>query len=323
MEQGRRVTTKDRAPRMLASVLIGLLCCILALESACSTAAGRRYAATATAASRGPLPSFSHIFVIVMENREYGDIIGSPDAPYLNSLAQTYGLATASYAITHPSVPNYLALLGGLTFSATSDCTTCLIAAPNLVDALEAGHKTWRAYMESQPRPCFLGDAPPYVQRHNPFVYFDDIRNNTARCQQIVPLDGLPRDLTSGQTPDFVWITPNLCSDMHDCSTKHGDKWLASWAPRILASPAWKQGGVLFITWDEGTTTEGCCQVARGGHIATLVISPLGKPHYQSSTPYNHYSLLRSITDAWGLHRLGHAANPATNSFADFFSAPR
>ena len=269
----------------------------------------------------GALPNISHIFVIVMENAEYSDIIGSSDAPYTNSLASSYGLATQYYAVSHPSLPNYLSLIGGDTFGVTSDCTDCLVNAPNLVDALEAGYKTWRAYMEDMPSPCFTGDAYPYMQKHDPFIYFDDVRNNAARCHNIVPLTGLAADLSSGTAPDFVWITPNMCHDMHDCSTATGDAWLSHEVPLILASSAWKQGGALFITWDEGTSSDGCCAYATGGRVATLVISPLGKSHVQSATPHDHYSLLRTIADAWHLTEPGHAADPATVPLTEFFAA--
>src|SRR5260221_6694692 len=296
----------------------GLVGAVLVLLSACSGAAHQLPATPYHPPPHG-LPAFSHLFVVVLENREYGDVIGAPDAPYLNRLAQTYGLATASYAISHPSLPNYLALVGGDIFGIQSDCTTCFVHAPNLVDALEAGHKTWTAYMEDLPQSCLVGDAGLYAQKHDPFIYFDDIRTNPARCQHLVPLAPLASELTSGHVPDLVWITPNLCSDMHDCSTATGDAWLAMWVPRILASTTWRDGGALFLTWDEGTTSDGCCQAAHGGHIATLVISPLGKPRYQSHTPYDHYSLLRTITEAWGLRPLGHAADPAARPFVDFF----
>lgn len=270
----------------------------------------------------GALPNFSHIFVIVMENSEYGDIIGSPHAPYINSLAHTYGLATQYYATTHPSLPNYLSLAGGDTFGVTSDCTDCFVhASNNLVDALEAGHKTWRAYMEGMPAPCFTGDAYPYAQKHNPFIYFDDVRNNSARCHDIVPLTGFASDLGAATVPDFVWITPNLCHDMHDCPTATGDQWLSQEVPLILASPAWKQSGALFITWDEGTSSDGCCTFAGGGRVATLVISPLGRKQFQSATPHDHYSLLRTVTDAWQLTDPRHAADPATAPLTEFFTA--
>ncbi|MBF6590623.1 MAG: hypothetical protein IVW57_08845 [Ktedonobacterales bacterium] len=269
----------------------------------------------------GALPAFSHVFVIVMENRGYDDIIGNTsDAPYINQLANTYGLATQYYTVAHPSLPNYLALIGGNTFGVRSDCNDCFVNAPNLVDTLEAGHKTWRAYMEGMPSPCFVGDADTYRQKHNPFIYFDDVRTNPQRCQNIVPLDGLGPDLTRGAVPDFTWITPNMCHDMHDCSTRDGDQWLSQQVPPILASAAWKQGGVLFLVWDEGTDDNGCCAYASGGRVPLLVIAPGGRAGYRSATPYDHYSLLRTITDAWGLTPPGHAAEPASPPLTDFFA---
>ncbi len=259
------------------------------------------------------MPSFSHVFVILMENHSYSDIIGDTSgAPFINQLASSYGLLTQYYAVGHPSLPNYLALIGGDTYGVTSDCTDCFVSAPNLVDGLDAGHKTWRAYMESMPSPCFVGDSGSYYQKHDPFIYFDDIRTNSARCQNIVPLSGLQGDLASSSAPDFIWITPNICDDMHDCSIATGDSWLSQWVPRIIASNAWKQNGVLFITWDEGTDNSGCCKYAAGGQVATLVISPVVKAGTRSNTPYDHYSLLRTICAAWGLTPPAHANDPAS-----------
>lgn len=308
-------------PRMggRTGIAVAALLLLALIVSACG-GQGHVLSPTPYTPSARALPAFSHVFVIVMENHEYGDVIGSSDAPYINQLASTYALATQYYAVTHPSLPNYLALAGGDTFGIQSDCTSCFVSASNLVDALEAGHKTWRAYMESMPSPCYVGDAYPYAQKHNPFIYFDDVRTNPGRCDNIVPLTQLQTDLTGASTPDFTWITPHLCNDMHDCSTATGDAWLASWVPRILASNAWKSDGVLFITWDEGTSNDGCCQYATGGHVATLVISPLAKPHYQSSAPYDHYSLLRTVTDAWHLNEPGHAASSATSPMTDLFT---
>ncbi|MGH2458992.1 MAG: alkaline phosphatase family protein, partial [Chloroflexota bacterium] len=277
----------------------------------------------------GTVPHVSHVFVIVMENHEYGEIVGSSEAPYFNQLANTYGLANRYYAIRHPSLPNYLALMSGSTQGMTDDCGTCSVDAPNLVDQLEAHGKTWGAYLEDLPAPCFNGASAggplalvgrgTYVRRHNPFMYFANIRDNPARCDRVVPLDRFSEDLSHDRLPDFVWITPNLRHDMHSASIRAGDDWLASFVPKILDSSAWRNGGVLFITWDEGTTDAGCCGNAAGGRVATLVIAPNSKPGYRSETPYTHYSLLRTVEDAWQLGHLGHAGDPTTNPMADFF----
>ena len=301
-----------RLSRLLIMPLLGMLVSTLVLGYP------RQTAATTS------VPSFSHIFEIVMENHSYSSIIGSSSAPYINSLAQQYGLATRFYAIRHPSLPNYLALIGGDTFGITSDCTSCFVGATNLVDQLEGAGKSWKAYMESMPSPCFVGDSGSlYRQKHNPFIYFNDIRQNAARCNKIVPFTQFATDLQNNTLPNYTWITPNMCNDMHDCSVSTGDNWLKTWVSKILASPAWKQNGVLFITWDEssGSDNSGCCTYATGGHIVTLVISPLGKPSYQSTVAYDHYSLLRTIEDSWNLSHLAKAGCACTPVMTDFFAS--
>src|SRR5262245_1386959 len=249
---------------------------------------------TASSLSSTSVPAFKHIFIIVLENKSYDQVAGSRNASYLNTLARQYGLATNYYAIRHPSLPNYLALIGGDTFGISSDCTDCFVNQPNLVDQLEGAGKSWKGYMESMPSACFVGDAAPlYRQKHNPFIYFDDVRNDAARCNKIVPFTQFAADIAANAVPDFVWITPNMCNDAHDCPISTSDAWLKTWVPQILASPAWKDQGALFITFDEGETGDGrCCTHAEGGRIITLVISPLGKPSFSSDVAYDHYSLL-------------------------------
>jgi phosphatidylinositol-3-phosphatase len=261
------------------------------------------------------LPNFKHIFILLMENQESGDVIGNASAPYINRLAHQYGMAARYYGISHPSLPNYLELLGGSTFGISSDCTDCFVNAVNLVDQVERAHKSWKAYMEGMPSPCFVGDAGDYAQRHNPFIYFDDIRTNPTRCANIVPLGAL----NANALPDLVWITPNLCHDMHDCDVSTGDRWLQGFLPRILNSAAWP-GSALFLLWDEGSSDAGCCQVAQGGHIPMLMLSSPGKPGYVSQVEYDHASVLRTIEDAWGLGRLRDAACACTNALSDLFA---
>jgi phosphatidylinositol-3-phosphatase len=291
-----------------------------ALRAGASHAVGR----PGVLAPDAPVPAFKHIFVIVLENKEYERVLGSDQAPYLNHLAQQYGLATNYYGIRHPSLPNYLALIGGDTFGVASDCTDCTIAQPNLVGQLEAAGKSWKAYMEDMPRPCFVGDnGDLYRQKHNPFIYFDDVRTNPARCGRIVPFTQFAADARANSLPDFVWITPNMCNDTHDCPLGAGDAWLQAWVPAILGSPAWKDNGALFITFDEGKGDGGCCQDAAGGRIATLVISPLVRPGFRSEVPYTHYSLLRTIEAAWGLPPLGQARCDCAATMADFFQPNR
>jgi acid phosphatase len=258
------------------------------------------------------VPDFSHVIIIVMENREFGSVIGNPAMPNYNQWAEENTLLSQYYAIRHPSLPNYVALIGGDTFGITVTCETCYIDAPSLPDLIEASGRTWRTYQENMPRPCFLGSTLKYGQKHNPFIYFDSIREDKDRCWEgIVPLTELENDLNGGSLPDFVFITPNLCNSGHDCSSSVIDHWLEKWVPRILDSPAFDERSLLVLTWDEGQGNHTCCNLETGGgRIATLLISPLARPGFQDDTPYTHYSLLKTISEAWGLEKLGNAASP-------------
>jgi hypothetical protein len=260
-----------------------------------------------------------------MENKELGRMLGNRQAPYLNQLAGEYAVATRYYGVTHPSLPNYLAILGGDTFGVTENCLHCFQSAPSLTDQIEASGRSWRAYFESMPGPCYLGDSPNgrYAQKHNPFIYFDSIRDDPVRCGQIVPLDRLSSDLAAGDVPDLVWIGPDLESSTHDGSIQEGDRWLANTLPQVLDSPAFQQNGLLILTYDEGDSDDGCCgRQHGGGRIVTLLASPLVKRGFTSDVPHDHYGLLRTIEDAWGFDHLGHAADPSTTPLDEFFAAP-
>jgi hypothetical protein len=251
----------------------------------------------------------AHVAVLVMENEEYGDVISSQQTPYITGLARTYGLATRSYAITHPSLPNYLALSGGSTFGVDSDCTDCSVPGAGLVGQLQAHHLTWKAYMEDLPHACFNGvSADGYAKKHNPFVYYRALPS----CRNIVPLTQLYADERSRKLPAFAWITPNLCHDMHDCSPRTGDRFLSGLVPSLLR--ALGKRGVLFLTWDEGTSDDGCCRLASGGHVATIVAGPGARRDAQLRMPTDHYSVVQTIEDLLGLRRLGGARCACTPS---------
>jgi phosphatidylinositol-3-phosphatase len=272
-------------------------------------------------ASAGAVPALSHVFVIVMENHEYGSIIGSGAAPYINSLANSYGLAMNYYGASHPSLPNYLALTAGSTFGIASDCTTCYVNATNIADQVEASGRSWRAYMEDMPSPCFMGGwSGNYAMKHDPFMYYTDIRNNAARCAaHVVPFSRFWGDMSSGQVPNFVWITPNLCNDMHDCGVATGDAWLRSVVPTITGSAAFRNGGALFITFDEGSTSAGCCGDSWGGHVATIVVSSRSIPGFRSGVAENHYGLLRTVEDALRLGHLNAAGWSSNQPLREYF----
>jgi acid phosphatase len=257
---------------------------------------------TSTTTTPG-LPAFSHVFTILLENKEYSQVIGSSAAPYINSLAKQYGLATNYTGVTHPSLPNYMALTGGETVF-TTDCVGCTTPARNVFDeAVDAG-RHWKAYMESMPTVCGTTDTTLYAQKHNPFVHYDDVVKNATRCaNHVVPFTQFGTDLKAGALPDYVWITPNMCNDMHNCSIATGDKWLSTVVPQIINSTSFKNS-VLFILWDEGTTNTG-----GGGLIPALVVSPFTPAGFRWAGALDHYDVLRTIEDAWKLAPLGKSAS--------------
>jgi hypothetical protein len=245
--------------------------------------------------------------IIVLENREVGQVIGAASAPAINALAGRFGQATEAYATSHPSLPNYLELIAGSTFGIASDCTACSVEDQTLADQLTQAGIGWRAYMEGIDSPCPTQAAGNgYAKKHDPFVYFRHIAQTPSLCENVVPLSLLGGDLNKGSTP-FMWITPNLCHDGHDCSTAVMDSWVDQTMRTVMASPWYAAGGTVLLTFDEGTSSRGCCGIAHGGHIATVIVrSGLG-PGSRLSTPVDQAGFLRSIEDAYGLPRLGDA----------------
>jgi hypothetical protein len=244
-----------------------------------------------TACSSGPAPPAPpHVFVIVMENHTPQQALAGP---FTASLAAQYGLAANYSAITHPSVPNYLALTSGQTWGVTDDSYHALPAA-DLGHELTAAGITWRAYMEGlTDRGCL--DSPfPYDPGHNPFAFYGG-----ACPPNVLPLTSLSGDLT-GNAPSFTWIGPDDCHNGHSCSTSVADEWLSQTVNLITQSAAWNHHGVLFITWDEDDGSA-------DNHVLTLVVEP-GMKHVVSNHPYNHYSLLATVEDLLGVARLGEAA---------------
>ena len=235
-----------------------------------------------------PAASPSHVFVIVMENRSYDQVVGNG---YIAQLAAKYGVATDYHGVSHPSLPNYLAMTSGSTWGIADDGFHALPAGGLGAQLTDAGLE-WRAYMEGMNNGCFRSPYP-YALKHNPFAYYG------SNCpSQVVPFTQFATDM-SGTVPRFVWITPDLCHDGHDCSNKVADTWLAQTVPTILGSSAWQDGGVLLITWDEGEDN--------ANSVLTLVIRP-DPVLRRSARPYDHYSLLATIEDQLRLPRLGLAA---------------
>jgi len=270
---------------------------------------------TPTATPSGPVPDFSHIIVIFLENKEFGTVIGNSRMPNFNQWAKDYTLLTQYYGVRHPSLPNYLAVIGGDTFGITSDCENCFVNAPSLPDLIEASGRTWKTYQEDMPSPCFVGSRGLYAQKHNPFIYFDPIRLDKERCQRsILPLSELDNDLAKGDLANFIFITPNECNDAHSCPLEAADQWLYTWVNKLMGTRLYDERSLIVLTWDEGQGDHSCCGLPEGGgRVATVLISPLVKTGFQDDTPYSHYSLLKTISVAWGLPELGHAGDSSTN----------
>ena len=280
-------------------------------------------AATATT-STSALPNFDHIYIIVMENKESTAIIGSDRAPYLNSLIGQSGLATSYTGVSHPSLPNYLALWSGSTHGITDDNIHDL-AGPTLADQLDAAGKSWSVFAENYPvaaagatPTCFTkatssggeDGSGNYSRKHNPAMSFTSLSADPTRCSQHVT------DFThfDAAAVNFSFIVPNACHDMHDCPVSEGDKWIQQWLPQhILNTPTWKNSNsAIFITWDEGETAKD-----GGGNVPLIVISHQTPAGFRSQMPFDHYSLLLTIERAWGLGCLSSACQ-ATDLSAFF-----
>jgi phosphatidylinositol-3-phosphatase len=230
--------------------------------------------------------------------------------------ATGHGLATASYGIRHPSLPDYLALTSGSTHGITSNCTSCLVSATSIVDQLEAKGLRWKAYMEGLPRPCWDGaESGGYAKKHNPFMYYDAVTAKRSRCRNVVPFRSLARDLRRGALPAYAFLTPNLCNDTHDCSVATGDTWLQNWLPLIFASPGYQAGRTaLILVWDENDGSA-------GNQVPAIVVSPSTVPGTRSATSFTHYSLLKTTEQMLGIQTyLAHAGDAGTTSIAPAFN---
>jgi hypothetical protein len=272
------------------------------------------------------------VFYIVEENHSYTDIIGNPLAPQLNALANTYGLATNYYGTSHPSEPNYVAMVGGSDFGIKDDApyTTHVVNQPSLANQLEGAGRSWKSYSQSQPYAGFAGTCYPcnasdpsslYASKHNGFLNFASIQNSPAEMQKLVPIEQLNADLTGSTVPTFSFVVPDQCHDMHGTNScpntltniKVADTYAGRLVNDIMSSSAWKDGqNAIVITWDEGNTAAGCCTAnPGGGAVATIAITTHGPRGLKYSTPSNHYSLLLTLQQMFGLGCLQNTCNAA------------
>jgi phosphatidylinositol-3-phosphatase len=254
----------------------------------------------ASAAAPKPAPAFDHVVVFVFENKEREHVIGSRSAPTFNRYAKQYANLTAYYAVTHPSLPNYIALVSGSTGGITTNCTGCSIDTPSLADSLEKAGLTWRTYAEGLPHSGFTGPVfRRYAKKHNPFLYFGSIADDRQRRNRVVPLARLAADVGAGALPDFSLVVPDMCSSMHDCSVAVGDRWLRRVVQPLLKLPR----TAIFVLFDEGSTS-----IRGGGHTPALVVGSAVRSRARYGQVSGHYEVLRTIEDAWGLPRLGASA---------------
>lgn len=303
-----------------AGLLMGLTACgsTTPASNAAPTASGAPPENNAPVPTPPPsisgVAASSHVLILLEENQNYSNVIGSSQSPYLNSLAAQYALATQYYADAHPSIPNYFMLTTGQTIT-LDDNFSGTVNADNLVRELAAAGKTWKSYQEDLPSAAYLGgDTGSYVKRHNPFAYFTDVINNPAEAQNIVPFTQFAADLGANSLPNFSFITPNIQDDAHNGTPAQADSWLSVNLPALFANAAFQQDGLLMIVFDES----GSDVMHFGGRVPMVLISPKAKHGYQSTTFYQHESALRLMEEALGLKTLIGAAATAP-AMGEFF----
>ncbi len=292
-----------RSIRAMRRVLVGS--CVLGLG----------WLGVAAPVSASAPTASGHVFEVVMENLDYASAMATPS---IAALARRYAYASDYYGVAHPSLPNYLALSGGSTFATTSDCVSCYVNAPNLFSQLAAAHVSFDAYLEGVPSSCYLAPwgGTDYASKHNPWRYYLNVR--AQLCNHLRAYSELVRLLRgpAAAVPRYVWVTPNLCHDGHDCSAGLAGAWLTGFVAALTASPAWRDGGILYVTWDEangdnaGVMGTHVRAFGGGGRVLTLLITP-GVHHVVLRAPANHYSLLATIEDHFHLARLGFARGAA------------
>src|SRR5216684_3332187 len=303
---------------MRVSLVVPMLFVAVILQLSCgSSGSGNSGPTSVTGAGGGgggtgsSVPHFAHVFLVVEENHSFSDVIGNSNMPYLNSLASANSLATQYYADAHPSLPNYFELTTGEGTSITGtlgDSFAGVVTQDNVVRALTAAGKTWKCYAESLPSPGYLGtDSGAYVRRHNPFSYFSDVQNSSSQAADIVPFTQLATDMSNNALPDYAFIVPNVNNDTHNCppgmttcsdeqKLANADQWLSNNIGPLLAGSAF-QNSLLIVAFDEAEDTD---TAHGGGHVAVVIISPLAKAGYQSTTFYQHESILRLMMEGLG-----------------------
>ncbi|MCW2739914.1 MAG: acid phosphatase [Blastococcus sp.] len=297
---------------------VGATALVLAGVTACSSAAPAPVGAGSGSSSSSPsssspspapgatVPTPDHVMVVIFENEDAKNVVGSPDAPYLTSLASRGVTFTDAHGETHPSQPNYLALFSGSTQGVVDNSCPLTLSGPNLAAQLQDAGRTFIGYSEDLPAPGYTGcNAGDYARKHNPWVNFDNL---PASVNQ--PYSALPADYADLPTVSFV--VPNLCNDMHDCGVAAGDSWAAAHLPGYV-SWAEQHNSLLVVTFDEDNGSS-------ANHIATLLVGPMVEPG-TSDQRVDHYNVLRTLEDMYGLPPLGEAA--AAEPLSGVWTEPR
>jgi len=250
------------------------------------------------------VPAVDHVFLVVLENHGFQQVVGSPAMPYLNSLASQHSLATNFFADAHPSIGNYFMLTTG-ELESIDDAFAGVVTDDNIVRALAASGKSWKSYAQSLPSVGYLGnDVYPYFKHHNPFVYFSDVVNSSAQAQNVVPFSNLQADVASGALPNLVYLLPDAENDAHDCPTggsacpdtdklTAADSWLRSNLDPLINNPA-LSNSVFIIDFDEALDSDFS---HGGGRVPVVIVGAHVKSGFQSVTLFQHQSILRLMLD--------------------------
>jgi acid phosphatase len=256
--------------------------------------------------------SLNRVAVLVLENRSYEQVIGNPSAPYLNKLARSGALATHYFAVTHPSLLNYVALTTGGHQNVNGDCAACRSSGRSLASQFEAGHVSWRAYFESMGSRLSTNWArgSAYNPHYNPFAYTQVLRAPDP-ASDVTTFASLRHDLAHDSLPRFAWIAPNVWHDGHNGNLRSVDAFAGRLVPKIVH--ALGPRGVLFILWDEGRDSDTRGAHGRGGgRVPLIAVGPAARPHTTDAVVANHYALLKTIEGAFHVRPLGHARDSHT-----------
>jgi acid phosphatase len=256
------------------------------------------------------------VFIVVEENTNYANVVGNSSMPYLNKLAQQYGLATQYYADTHPSIGNYFMLTVGDVVTNNDNYSGPLVTEDNVVRELLKAGKTWKSYAENLPSVGYTGpDLGKYARRHNTFALLSDVANNSTQVKNLVPFTQFATDLTHNTLPNYAFIVPNVCNDAHDCPLSTADSWLKANIDPLITSAQFQQDGLLIIVFDESASDN----LHGGGRITWVTVSAKAKRAHQSTTLYQHESTLRLSLSALGVTSFPNHAATAPD-MSEFFT---